>query len=447
MKCPFSMMHHHASSQRKSGLTVNGNPDDQDQNDLKPLLIGEGEGDEINEQIRMIDFNEGDIQVINLIRPIITNRIDWIVTSFYQSVLDVSKLKGIIHKHSTVERLKQTLRAHLLEMFSGNVDREFVEQRLKIAKVHKHVGLEPKWYLSAFQNLQNAILQTIYNEVKDDKQLLQMVRTTTKLLNLEQQIVLEAYEKEHIREKEEQYETVKKELKSKITVFSDKLEDLSLSTNASVEELVQSSGEVNDAIKRSSEAALNAKELAEEGRDNLKLLQEHIGGIHHKTSSMEESVFHLNQSAAQIQRVVGAVEDIASQIKLLSLNASIEAARAGEHGRGFAVVASEVNKLSEEAKSTVTQIASLVMHSSKIAMNVTRVIDEVRSLAEQGKAHSEESGNIFMHILTSMERSADDIVGLESQIRELIQTIEGIGSSTAEVADSAERLNRISMNL
>ncbi|WP_435922615.1 protoglobin domain-containing protein [Paenibacillus sp. DYY-L-2] len=444
MKCPFSMMRHQASSLRQAGSALSENGTGCDQNETNPLFIGDGE---INEQLRMIDFNEGDVQVLHEMLPMITRRIDWIVTSFYQSVLDVPKLEAIIHKHSTVERLKQTLRAHLLEMFSGNVDQEFLEKRLNIARVHKRVGLEPKWYLSAFQNLQNAILQTIYKEVKDEQQLLQMVRTTTKLLNLEQQIVLEAYEKEHIREKEEHYEIVKNELKSKITGFSEELEDLSLSTNASVEELVQSGNEVNEAIKRSSEASLNAKALAEDGKSSLKLLQEHIGGIHDKTSSMEELILHLNQSSAQIQRVVGAVEEIASQIKLLSLNASIEAARAGEHGRGFAVVASEVNKLSEEAKNTVIQIANLVQQSSAITMDVTRVIEEVRSLAEQGETHSKDSGDMFTRILTSMERRADDIVVLETQIRELITTIEGIGTSTADVADSAERLNRVSMNL
>ncbi|WP_410772612.1 protoglobin domain-containing protein [Fontibacillus sp. BL9] len=447
MKCPFSFLGHPSSPTKQTNHHSFSTPE------IKPewvrdesKLVIDGET-EINEQLRMIDFHEGDVQLLHHMRPMISRRIDWIVNSFYQSVLDVSKLEEIIKKHSTVEKLKQTLREHLLDMFSGNVDQEFIMKRLRIAKVHKRVGLEPKWYLSAFQNLQNAFLQTIYQEVKDEQLLLQMVRTTTKLLNLEQQLVLEAYEKENIREKEEQYELVKNELKSKITIFSEELEDLSLATNAAVEELVSSSNEVSRAIQHSSETASNTREHAEEGRDILQILQQHIGGIHEKTSSMEESVKELGQSSSQIQKVVSAVEEIASRIKLLSLNASIEAARAGEHGLGFAVVAREVNKLSEEAKSTVVQIAGLVSHSAEISARVVRAIEEVRGLAEQGEVQSQESGNMFIHILNSMKNSAEDIVLLEEQIRELITTIEGIGSSTAIVAESAERLNRVSMNL
>lgn len=150
---------------RQPGSALSEHGTKWDQNEAKPLFMSKD--GEINEQLRMTDFNEGDIQVLHDMLQMITRRIDWIVTSFYQSILDIPKLEAIIHK------------------------------------------------------------------VKDEQKLLQMVRTTTKLLNLEQQIVLEAYEKEHIREKEEHYEIVKNELKSKITGFSEELEDLSLSTNAS----------------------------------------------------------------------------------------------------------------------------------------------------------------------------------------------------------------------
>ncbi|GIO44821.1 heme-based aerotactic transducer HemAT [Paenibacillus apis] len=395
----------------------------------------------------MIHFGEKDVLILRLMQPLVERRIDGIVDVFYQSILEVSKLEEMIRSHSTIERLKLTLKRHLLEMFSSDIDDEFVEKRLQIAKVHKRIGLEPKWYLSAFQNLQNAFLQMLHNEVKDEAQLLDMIKTISKLFSVEQQLVLEAYERENIKEKEQQYELVKSELKNKISTFSEELEDLSLSTNAAVEELVSSGNEVNQAIRKSSEASQLTQEQAEQGGQILSRLQEHIQEIHFRMEAMEAAVKELNLSSGKIRNVVLAVEEIASQIKLLSLNASIEAARAGEQGRGFAVVAKEVNKLSEEAKLTVVQIAALIRQSVDMTGQVVDEIEEVRHLADQGMSHSGESGEMFRHILASTQNSVHEVSMLEAQIQDLIYTIEGIGISTATVAESAERLNRISSQL
>lgn len=448
MKCPFSFLRSSSSFDTKQEDTLY--PMSKLTHSLDygeaTMMMAVGQS-EIGEQLRMINFGDKDISILREMRPLVEKRIDWIVNLFYQSVLDVPKLEDIIRSHSTIERLKLTLKQHLLEMFTSDIDDEFIEKRLRIAKVHKRVGLEPKWYLSAFQNLQNAFLQMLHDEVKDDEKLLQMIKTTTKLLSLEQQLVLEAYERENVREKEEQYELVKNELKGKISTFSEELEDLSLTTNAAVEELVSSGNEVNQAIQRSAESAQNTKSQAEEGGQILFSLQDHIQEIHVKMTAMELAVGRLGASASKIQNVVTAVEDIAGQIKLLSLNASIEASRAGEQGRGFAVVAKEVNKLSEDAKQTVVQIAGLIRQSVDMTGQFIAGIDEVRLLADQGLKQSGESGEMFQHILASTQSSANEVSMLEAQIQELIYTIEGIGKSTANVAESAERLNRVSSQL
>jgi methyl-accepting chemotaxis protein len=51
------------------------------------------------------------------------------------------------------------------------------------------------------------------------------------------------------------------------------------------------------------------------------------------------------------------INDVATKVKLISLNASIEAARAGEAGKGFNVIAHEIRELSEDAAKSSNQIA------------------------------------------------------------------------------------------
>ncbi|WP_172963897.1 protoglobin domain-containing protein [Paenibacillus sp. Cedars] len=174
---------------------------------------------ELNEQMRMIGLTVGDLQLLKQLRPQMEQKLEAITDAFYQSVVDVDKLRDIIVQHSTIERLKQTLRDHLLEILNDEINEAYVGKRFRIAEVHKRVGLEPKWYLSAFHNLQNEFFKIIYKEVKEEEQHIRIVSTITKLLSLEQLLVLEACEKENMNEKQQQYEWVRKELKQSIAAF------------------------------------------------------------------------------------------------------------------------------------------------------------------------------------------------------------------------------------
>jgi heme-based aerotactic transducer len=144
---------------------------------------------------------------------------------------------------------------------------------------------------------------------------------------------------------------------------------------------------------------------------------------------------------------VAAVQDIADQTKILSLNATIEAARAGEHGRGFSVVASEVSRLAEDIKSTVVRIGELTHKSVVLTNQVVSEIRKVQELTKSGKEQSVETSRLFSDIVDSMQASTQEIVVVEEEIRVLIQTIEGIGSTTAQSAASAEYFRSATDNL
>ena len=80
-------------------------------------------------------------------------------------------------------------------------------------------------------------------------------------------------------------------------------------------------------------------------------------------------------SSRRIADITAAIDAIARQTNLLSLNATIESARAGEAGRGFAVVAGEVRALAARSSEASADIAGLVAESQQRIQVLARTLD------------------------------------------------------------------------
>ncbi|PKM77144.1 MAG: chemotaxis protein [Firmicutes bacterium HGW-Firmicutes-15] len=112
--------------------------------------------------------------------------------------------------------------------------------------------------------------------------------------------------------------------------------------------------------------------------------------------SLAQSIQGIKKISGQINETLDFTKNVASQTKMLGLNAAIEAARVGEHGRGFGVVADEIRKLSEQSRDTANQIGRLTVEIEEEIVSIVSASDNsVKQSQEQAAATTQVTTSIM----------------------------------------------------
>ncbi|AAU22675.1 globin-coupled sensor protein [Bacillus licheniformis] len=393
---------------------------------------------EFKKQLAMVDLTDEDLWVLSRLKPLVTEHIETIVTRFYQNLEHESSLMEIIHDNSSVDRLKKTLTIHIQEMFSGVIDEAFLEKRIRIAHVHLRIGLLPKWYLGAFQDLLLSMLK-IFENALSDEEYRRSVKAVTKILNIEQQIVLEAFEDEHARLRRLDEES-KNELHRQIKDTSGSLAAIFAETTGAVQELVDKSSEIAETSRAGTKTAVSVEQKSIGGKKELEEQEQQLNQMGSSMTQIEQEIKKLEEIALQIEKIFGIVTGIAEQTNLLSLNASIESARAGEHGKGFAVVANEVRKLSDDTKKTVSTVSELVNNTNAQISIVTKHITDVNQLVNESKDKMSEINRLFDDIVSNMKTSKEQSGRIEGDLQSFLSGLQDVNAAVSQVAVSVDSL-------
>ncbi|WP_411239031.1 globin-coupled sensor protein [Bacillus altitudinis] len=400
------------------------------------------ENTDIAKQIKMIDLTQQDLFILKQLNPIVQDEIEHIVDKFYKNLEVESSLMHIIQDNSSVERLKKTLRIHISKMFAGVIDESYVAKRIKIAQVHLRIGLQPKWYMAAFQDLLLSIMDLFAQHIQDFKEYQTAVKATTKILNLEQQLVLDTFQNEYSKVRDEA-ELQQKELHTKITETSNSLASLFSNTTNAVDKLVSKSDEMADMSQAGTKISAQVEEKSIGGKKELEIQQTQMNQIDGSMTKIETEIKRLEEIAKQIEQIFGIVTGIAEQTNLLSLNASIESARAGEHGKGFAVVANEVRKLSEDTKKTVSTVSELVNNTNSQIAIVSQHIADVNLLVTDSKEKMTQINSLFDDIVSSMNLSKNQNGKIEIDLQTFLNELKEVKQTVSQVASSVESLTSL----
>jgi methyl-accepting chemotaxis protein len=208
-------------------------------------------------------------------------------------------------------------------------------------------------------------------------------------------------------------------------------------TMATVEEILTTVSQTAERAQNVADNSQKSVNVSRSGQDAVVSTVEGMRLIQRQVESIAENILMLSERTQQIGEIIDTVNDIASQSKLLALNASIEATRAGEEGKGFGVVAMEVRQLAEQSRAATARVRDILNEIQQATNTAVMVTEEGSKSADNGMGLVERAGESIRELMLTIESAAQAAMQIAASTHQQTNGMQQLASAMSAIKQAS----------
>ena len=168
--------------------------------------------EEVVQRKAFLEFAEKDVALLKELHGLLDGQSAFFVEEFYQHLLAFEETRHLIRNDAMLEGLKKVQATYFEQLTAGEYDTAYIQNRIRVGIAHQRVGLDPKWYIGAYNKYLALMLPRVRSLHGDDER--KTLDTTLALLRiifLDMGIAIDTYidaDRQAIRRKSEQLDAL-----------------------------------------------------------------------------------------------------------------------------------------------------------------------------------------------------------------------------------------------
>jgi hypothetical protein len=143
---------------------------------------------------QFVGFGDDDQSILQELHLVARAYADKIMDELYRRWMQAEELKWFFSNKSTLSRVKALQKEYFISLTSGKYGAEYLANRLLIGRVHKRIGLSPRWYIGSYSIYMELVLPHVLSAFEYDRtKQTKAITALWKIILLDQEIALVAY--------------------------------------------------------------------------------------------------------------------------------------------------------------------------------------------------------------------------------------------------------------